>query len=141
MKKKKHRPPPLAEVMSCDWPPIVATETRTGHPLDYVGGKLAMSLSKCHDLYRVIREEEVLESRSPHIKPEYREMVPFKSELESGCQQTFWDVLIAFLALHNMLRIADEADISKRLLNMDSRDFQKWLDNIYHEGSVTGHTP
>ncbi len=50
----------------------------------------------------------------------------------------FHSAVVGYLALHNMLALANEHDISERLLRYAKDDSAKWLDRIDAGGSVTG---
>lgn len=50
----------------------------------------------------------------------------------------FRSALTAYLALHNMLALANEKDVVDRLLGYTSDDFKEWLDRIDREGSIHG---
>jgi hypothetical protein len=45
--------------------------------------------------------------------------------------------LLGYLALNNMLALANDNHIFERLLEMRHEDFSRWLDDIDREGSVT----
>jgi hypothetical protein len=44
---------------------------------------------------------------------------------------------VSYLALNNILALANDREIEQRLLDMSREDFKRWLDDIDREGSVT----
>ena len=50
----------------------------------------------------------------------------------------FHSAVVGYLPLHNMLALANEHDISERLLRYSQDDLAEWLNRIDTEGSVTG---
>jgi len=45
---------------------------------------------------------------------------------------------LGYLALNNMLALANEKDLDDRLLAYSRDEFKEWLDRIDQAGSVTG---
>lgn len=91
------------------------TETRHGPPLEYVAEKLHSCLLSLHCLHR----EEQAGIR------------------EAPMNSSFRYALVSYLALNNLLAIANDRDLSDRLLSMGREDFENWLGKIRDEGSVT----
>ena len=56
---------------------------------------------------------------------------------ERAVRSAFYYAAVAYLALHNMLALADPPEFSDRLLRMSRSTFRDWLDGIDREGSVT----
>jgi hypothetical protein len=52
-------------------------------------------------------------------------------------QSAFYYGAVSYLALHNMLALANPSEFSDRLLGMNRAEFREWLDGIDREGSVT----
>ena len=50
----------------------------------------------------------------------------------------FRHAIVAYLALQNMLSLANDNGVFDRLLAMRPTEIRKWLDGIDSEGSVTG---
>lgn len=97
-------------------PAYEAREVRIGPPLGYVGEKLANSLRSIH---------------AAHAS------APENYEVTAQLRSAFHYALVAFLALHNMLALAD-LDREPQLLTLSADDFSDWLVSIEREGSVTG---
>ncbi len=93
-----------------------AREVRTGPPLGYVGEKLANSLRAIH---------------AGHA------LAPGNHDVTAQFRRAFHYAFVAFLALHNILALAD-LDREPQLLALSTDDFSDWLANIEREGSVTG---
>ena len=93
-------------------------ETRVGPPLEYVQEKLGRSLQKLHALSRSLASaDEATRLHSEHA---------------------FHYGLVAYLALINMLALANDADLADRLLTYNRSEFDDWLRRIEAGGSVTG---
>ena len=127
---------PNPEIIKVNIPAFTRTETRDGIPLNYVAEKLAHALFAAHVINQAIDEEAIIETHNPE-NPRWRQKVTFKEELKQHAWEIFRQAMKSFLALHNMLSIADQEGIQEKLLAMDSKEFQAWLDYIYREGSVT----
>jgi hypothetical protein len=96
-------------------PAYQKTETRTGPPLDYVAEKLRSCLCDLHGLNRRVEIDEVRDDVAP----------------------AFYHAAVAYLALYNMLALADPRSFIERLLAMSREEFDDWLDGIQLGGSVT----
>jgi hypothetical protein len=96
-------------------PAYQKTETRTGPPLEYVAEKLRSCLCDLHGLHGHVEIDEVRNDVAP----------------------AFYHAAVAFLALHNMLALADPPSFIERLLAMSREEFDDWLDGIQRGGSVT----
>lgn len=55
-----------------------------------------------------------------------------------SCKTLFCYELTGYLALVNMLDLANENSLPKRLLEMNGEEFRSWLHRVGQEGSVTG---
>lgn len=95
-------------------------QSRTGPPLEYVAEKLRGSLESLHQLHRGVTGASNAEEDIRHT-----------------VHAAFHYAAVAYLALHNMLALANRSDFSDRLLAMSRSDFSDWLDGIDREGSVT----
>ena len=62
---------------------------------------------------------------------------PKVSSVLNPCRFAFHYALVGYLALMNLLAIANDHEISDRLLGMSHEEFESWLDRIDEEGSVT----
>lgn len=94
-------------------------EERVGPPLEYVREKIGNSLRTLHDLAGHARGIG-------------------SAEVERRVWNAFYYEIVAFLALSNMLALANDHDLVDRLLAHDSDEFDDWLRRIEAEGSVVG---
>ena len=92
------------------------TETRTGPPLSYVAEKLRHcleGLQSCHG----------------------------RASDDSGQRIDLWGpfnyALTAYLALHNVLKMAEDGKAAEKLLCLPGEEFRSWLDSVAHKGSLT----
>ena len=104
-------------------PAYQKTETRTGPPLEYVGEKLRSCLRDLHGLNRRVA---LLRRDSVQL-----------DEVRDDVAPAFYHAAVAFLALYNMLALADPPSFIERLLAMSREEFDDWLDGIQLGGSVT----
>ncbi|EFK96642.1 hypothetical protein LDC_1335 [sediment metagenome] len=99
-------------------------EVRSGPPLDYVSEKMEIALVDLHHaIHRLQRL--VLDSDTGDIAV-------------SSAMSAFRHELVAFCALHNMLGLANDPQLVKRLLVLSPGEFEDWLTATRSEGSVTG---
>lgn len=114
---------------------FIETETRTGPPLGYVAEKLRACLEHIHATYNFSKEDlpEDLPT-PPKAPPDYSTK---HDSVLSPCFAAFNSALVSYLALNNILALANDRDIERRLLDMSREDFKRWLDDIDREGSVT----
>lgn len=118
-------------------PAFVKHEERTGPPLSYVQEKMGNALRDLHDLTRSLVEyvpEDLPAPNAEHgnpfkLKPHY---------LVGPARSAFYSSLVAFLALSNLLAIANEPGLVDRLLGYDIDEFRDWIRHIERGGSVTG---
>ncbi len=112
-------------------------EVRTGPPLDYVAEKLRHNLESLHSLIHEIqrRVPEDLSVGDPSAGPP----VSVKEEyLLPTAHYGFRCAIVGYLALKNMLALANDNDLYERLLAYSRDEFKEWLDRIDQAGSVTG---
>jgi hypothetical protein len=113
-------------------------ETREGPPLEYVGEKLHSCLVSLHTLHTAAREDLPDDLPKPrrmqHLSYEYN---PKVSSVLLPCHHAFRQALVSYLALNNLLAIANDNDLTESLLAMSHDDFANWLNRIRDEGSVT----
>lgn len=88
-------------------------EQRQGPPLSYVAEKLRHCLGAAH-----------LAARG-------------RGDTDQACT-AFRYGLTSYLALLNLLGLANDLELADRLLAMDMDAFSAWLDRVTEEGSVTG---
>lgn len=100
------------------------TENRQGPPLEYVSEKMENALGHLHHAVGSI-ERAVPSSEN-------------KNKLLFSARCAFQQELVAFLALHNLLALANEAGLTERLIKLSREDFEEWLRDMRAEGSVTG---
>lgn len=105
-------------------------EKRFGPPLEYVGEKLRNSVESWHEVVQNVLEyiPEDLSTGRLSIK---------KDLLLSPAHYGFYNALVAFLALHNMLGSANSPSLVNEHASKSKDDFKLWLDFIEREGSVT----
>lgn len=111
-------------------------EIRNGAPLGYVGEKLRHALEGTHDLVRSVREFVPKDSENPCAPPDLPCSVRDDCLL-SPAQAAFHYALIAFLALHNRLALADEAHLEPQLLSLSTPDFNDWLTDIERHSTLS----
>ena len=104
-------------------PAYQKTETRTGPPLEYVAEKLRSCLCDLHGLHG---HADALRPQSPQL-----------DEVRGAAGPAFYHAAVAYLALHNMLALANPPSFIERLLAMSREEFDDWLDGIQLGGSVT----
>ena len=104
-------------------PAYQKTETRTGPPLEYVAEKLRSCLCDLHGLHG---HADALRPQSPQL-----------DEVRDAAGPAFYHAAVAYLALHNMLALANPPSFIERLLAMSREEFDDWLDGIQLGGSVT----
>ena len=112
-------------------------ETRVGPPLDYVADKLRSSLQS---MQRLIREI-ITHVPDDRPVPEHLEGTEYSiknDHLLTDSRNAFGYAIIAYLALNNLLGVADNDGLHDRLLAMDREQFRLWLNGIDREGTVTG---
>jgi hypothetical protein len=112
-------------------------EIRDGTPLDYVGEKLGTAVKFAYRTYAHI-EKYVPDDLAI---PQRAEGTGFSVKVDgllSPAFTTFRAATTAFLALHNMLGLIQEQAKFDALLQLDSGEFDAWVERIEREGSVTG---
>ncbi len=90
------------------------SELRIGPPLEYVAEKLRGTLETLHD--------EIRSSERPSLN--------LRTSLNYG--------VTAYLALQNMLGLANRGDWFDRIESFSRREFREWLDRVGAEGDVRG---
>jgi hypothetical protein len=93
-------------------------ESRTGPPLDYVAEKQRRTLDRLH---------AALQSCSGEDEATCRRL-----------EEAFQYALVSYLALHNLLGLANDHRRLWELASWSRDDFKAWLDRVQGEGSVTG---
>lgn len=117
-------------------PAYQRTETRTGPPLDYVAGKLRACLEAVHSLHADAARHAV--GCLPANRPPGSPYAVSAQDLECGTHAALHYAVVAYLALNNMLALANSPDLVNQLLGMSRDEFKVWLDRIDREGLVTG---
>lgn len=118
-------------------PAYTAEEVRTGPPLDYVAEKLANSLKSLHSLLDAI--EQRVPENIPALWKGQGDPPPLKETyLLRPAQYAFHYGLVAYLALRNLLALANDLHLVERLAQLSDDEFAEWLNRIREEGSVTG---
>jgi len=114
------------------------TETRTGPPLDYVAEKLRASILSLHSLYSLTMKDIPDDLPCPkRFQTDYPNYNPKHDSVLSTCQIAFRYAVTSYLALNNLLALTHDQNIFKKLLEMPRKDFDRWIDRIESEGSVT----
>ncbi len=117
-------------------PAYQVTEQRTGPPLGYVAEKSRSSLEMLHDLFQTIQ----LHVPDDLPQPELAKETPFSTK-QDGLLSPAWSAfrygIVAYLALNNMLVMANDHTLFERLLGLTGEEFRNWLDTVDEAGSVT----
>ena len=92
----------------------------SGPPLEYAAEKLRHSLEATHVLLTHLRKAVSGES------------------LLFSARYAFHSQLTGYLALNNLLALANDNNLSQRLESYTRDQFREWLDRIDQKGSVTG---
>jgi|SRR5579883_842769 len=125
------------EYFGANGPAYAKREERVGPPLSYVSEKLKSAILSSHALWGLAQRD--IPDDLP--QPTFAKNTPYKvkdDSVLSPCYASFRFGLTAFLALHNMLDIANEKDVFKKLLQMGLDEFESWLGRIEAEGSIHG---
>ena len=114
-----------------------ADELRTGPPLDYVAEKFRHNLEALHrliyDIQNRVPEDLSVEQPPPESAVSVRDEF-----LLPSAHYAFRSGIVGYLALKNMLALANDNDLSSRLSSYSREEFRDWLDRIDQGGSVTG---
>jgi len=112
-------------------------ELRTGPPLDYVAEKFRHNLEALHrligDIQNRVPEDLSVGQPSAETKASVRD-----DFLLPSAHYAFRSAIVGYLALKNMLALANDNDLSSRLSSYSREEFKDWLDRIDQGGSVTG---
>ena len=105
-------------------------ELRTGPPLDYVAEKFRHCLEGLHGTIHEIERGSGKETTTTDANQD--DSVGFQAKY------AFQSAFVGYLALKNMLALANDNDLSSRLSSYSREEFRNWLDQIDQGGSVTG---
>lgn len=105
---------------------IEKRETRVGMGLDYVAGKQRLALVAIH---RALME---MVSVPPPNTWKGCDIAWAKREV----QEAFINQLVSYLALNNMLALANASDFPQRWERFTADEFKEWLDRIDENGSL-----
>src|SRR5580704_904834 len=100
--------------LSSRGPAYTAREIRQGVPLSYVSEKLSHAIEDTHAAGRAHPEAR---KRLAHV---------------------MYSQTKAFLALHNLLGVADAAGLPEQLLEMDRRELDRWIAAVVTHGDLFG---
>jgi hypothetical protein len=100
-------------------------EVRMGPPLDYVAEKFRRSMEQTHYLIHLVRQTGSAEAEE-------------KDTILSQARGALRYQLTGYLALKNMLALANDQGLFERLERFSYDDFHDWLDRIDQQGSVRG---
>ena len=117
--------------LSSNGPAFRQTEQREGVPLDYVAEKLRVALESLHLHIRY----EVGEMGDAAIDP------ATIIELPLILREAFHKVVVAFLALHNMLGSAGDHRLTDRLISKNADELALWIGAVEDGGSISGIQP
>ena len=92
--------------------------------MEYVSEKLEHALEHMHHVVQSL-EEDMAASDT-------------KDRVVFTARAAFQQALVSFLALHNLLALANDPQLPEKLLGLPGDDFEEWLVNNRAEGSVTG---
>ncbi|MHB1342702.1 MAG: hypothetical protein ACYC5F_11140 [Thermoleophilia bacterium] len=112
-------------------------EIRSGPPLDYVAEKARSGIEQLHRLLASI------DALAPSDLPQPAGVAgtTFLSRADSlrgPAHAAFHYAIVSYLALNNMLHLANDRRHLESLSSMSWGELDKWLDVIDREGSVTG---
>lgn len=113
------------------------TETRNGPPLDYVAEKLRFAIERLHSAHHGTK------SYIPDNLPMPSSAPPDHCTNARDCYSlhdidaAFRYAITAYLALNNLLAIANDHKFLNSIVEMSREQLRQWLDNIDREGSVT----
>lgn len=113
-----------------------STEQRTGVPLGYISEKMKGALKMVHVTLSAIKyyvpddlpQPEKAKGTSFNVKQDAL-LIPAIS--------TFRYQLTSFLALHNMLAVANDQKVFERLQQYTPEEFAKWLEHVEQEGALS----
>jgi hypothetical protein len=94
-------------------------QVRVGPPLDYVAEKFRHSLEATHQLLTDLHQGSGSEP------------------LFFSARYAFHSQLTGYLALNNLLALANENDLAQRLEGYTPEQFKEWLGRIDQAGSLT----
>ncbi|HEV3425206.1 MAG TPA: hypothetical protein VG105_15790 [Paraburkholderia sp.] len=100
--------------MSSTGPAYTTREVRYGVPLSYISEKLSQAIEDTHAAGRAHPEAR---KRLAHV---------------------MYSQTKAFLALHNLLGVADAAGLPEQLLEMDRRELDRWIAAVVTHGDLFG---
>ena len=123
---------PTDDLIDSNASAYVKEETRTGPPLSYVAEKARTALEELHGLCRRLLALERGSQRDGSASVSW----PL-DELFTLAAQAFRHDLVSYLALNNMLALANNRNIIGELLDQSPDQFREWLSRIDQEGSVT----
>jgi hypothetical protein len=101
-----------------------------------VGEKLQSALLACHEVLRSIHErDEPPWSTGAVVDAGSRAQ---GDRLLSAAMLAFHYALVSYLALYNMLNLANVPGLPQQLAATGETQFREWLSRITSEGSLTG---
>lgn len=117
-------------------PAYQKTETRTGSPLDYVASKLRAYLEATHGLHADAINHAA--ACPPVVRPPRSPYPISATDLQGEVRAVLHYAVVDYLALNNLLALANSPDLVDQLLGMSRDEFREWLDRIEREGLVAG---
>jgi hypothetical protein len=112
-------------------------EVRQGPPLGYVGQKIRNGLHATHGLIQDLQAHIPDDLPAPNaakgnpysLKRDY---------LVGPAYDSFYNGLVAFLALYNALDRVNRPNLVRDLAARSTEEFRAWLDQVERDGDVTG---
>jgi hypothetical protein len=109
-------------------PAYQTQQTRVGPPLEYVAQKLGTALGDLHRAAQTAQAAGATKATDEEA-----------SGLGRDLRLAFLHALVAYLALGNMLALAeDPGALTERLLGSTREEFDAWLRHVEQGSSVTG---
>ena len=100
-------------------------ELRTGPPLDYVAEKFRSAMELTHFLITTLSRTDLADAND-------------RDTMLSQARGSLRYQLTGYLALKNMLALANDQGLFARLERFCYNDFHDWLDRIDQKGTTTG---
>lgn len=128
----------LADIIGdSNGPAFRKLEERNGPPLDYVSSKAESALLASHQV--LVAVEHFVPEDLPQPESAFGSVFSTKRDgLLAPAWTAFRYGLVSYLALNNMLNLANDSELLDRLAAMPQEEFGRWLHGVASEGSVTG---
>ncbi len=118
---------------------IQRTELRTGPPLDYIAEKVQNAIKHIHRAYTEGRSAIPDDLSYPLASNGLASPISIKEDLILGpIEDAFRKSVVAYLALLNLLALANDHALFGRLLRSSPEQLRQWLNRITRQGSLLG---